>query len=337
MSSMRATKQILEPKPSWLTQLAAVALAAILLAGCGSGSKTTNSKTGTTSSPPRKASAKTHSTPTVHVSRPPAASYPKVIPGGLSAGSPAFVPVAKWHGQTVAWIAHLPSGVQMLSFDQHHLTLHLHSGTLDAGASGWRFGPEISHSELPRVVAAFNGGFRLAVGVGGFESNGRVAVPLRAGLASIVTYANGSTDVGSWRGEVPAAGQRVTSVRQNLTLLIDHGHPAATVDCVSCWGATLGGVVDPARAALGVAANGHLVWAAGEHVTPATLADALVHAHVVRAAELDINPEWVAGYLYAHHSFHSPPVPLAVVQGQVGIPGEFLVPWSRDFFTVVVR
>jgi hypothetical protein len=23
--------------------------------------------------------------------------------------------------------------------------------------------------------------------------------------------------------------------------------------------------------------------------------------------------------------------------GQNGIPGEFLIPWSRDFFTVVVR
>jgi hypothetical protein len=273
----------------------------------------------------------------VHIFRPPAPSYPKVIARALSSGSPAFIPVVKWKGRTAAWIAHLPSGVQMLSFNQHLLSLHLHSGTIDAGASGWRFGPDISHSELHRVVAAFNGGFRLSTGAGGIESYGRVAAPLRAGLGSIVTYTNGTTDIGSWRGEVPARGQRVASVRQNLTLLINHGHAATTVDCLLCWGATLGGVVDPARAALGIAADGKLVWAAGEHLTVAALADGLLHAHVVRAVELDINTEWVAGYLYARHSAHGRPVALSVVLGQAGIPGEFLVPWSRDFFTVVAR
>jgi hypothetical protein len=52
-------------------------------------------------------------------------------------------------------------------------------------------------------------------------------------------------------------------------------------------------------AALGIA-DGHLVWAGGEHLTVQTLADALLGARVVRAVELDINPEWVAGYLYGH-------------------------------------
>lgn len=50
-------------------------------------------------------------------------------------------------------------------------------------------------------------------------------------------------------------------------------------------------------AALGIA-DGHLVWAGGEHLTVQTLADALLGARVVRAVELDINPEWAAGYLY---------------------------------------
>ena len=96
------------------------------------------------------------------------------------------------------------------------------------------------------------------------------------------------------------------------------------------------GIPDPARAALGIASNGNLIWAAGEHMTVAALADALMTAHVVRAVELDINPEWVAGYLYAHHGRRRL-VPLPVVTGQFGIPGEFLAPWSRDFFSVDVR
>jgi hypothetical protein len=126
-------------------------------------------------------------------------------------------------------------------------------------------------------------------------------------------------------------------VRQNLTLLINHGQIAPSIGCVQCWGATIGGEAAPARAALGIAANGHLIWAAGEQLTPATLADALLRAHVVRAVELDINPDWVAAFFYAHHSVHSRPVPLPVLTGQTTIPGDYLVPWSRDFFTVVVR
>ena len=69
----------------------------------------------------------------------------------------------------------------------------------------------------------------------------------------------------------------------------------------------------------------------------AALAGAMLGARVVRAVELDINPEWVAGYLYTHHSGTGPPAPVAVVPGQSGIPGAYLVPWSRDFFTITTR
>ncbi len=170
-----------------------------------------------------------------------------------------------WDGHVVARIAHLGSGVVLMSFDQSHVRLRLHSGTTDAGP-GFRFGPAVTGTERSHLLAGFNGGFRLSVGAGGFEANGHVAVPLRAGLGSVVTYSDGTTDVGSWHQGVPARGKAVVSVRQNLQLLIDHGHPAGNIGCVQCWGATLGGVVDPARAALGVDAAGNLIWAAGEHL-----------------------------------------------------------------------
>jgi hypothetical protein len=234
-------------------------------------------------------------------------------------------------------VSRSPSGIALLSFDQQLLELRLHSGTIDAGTTGWRFGPSISGLERHRLVAAFNGGFRLSVGAGGFMSFGRVAVPLQDGVGSIVTYGDGTTDVGAWHQEVPAPGRPVVSVRQNLSLLIDHGHAAGSVGCDSCWGATLGGVSDPARSALGITADGHLMWAGGEHLTVADLADALLGAGVVRAVELDINPEWVAGYLYGHRGGSDPPAPVPVVPGQNGIPGQFLVPWSRDFFAIQAR
>ena len=58
-------------------------------------------------------------------------------------------------------------------------------------------------------------------------------------------------------------------------------------------------------------------------------------AGAVRAIELDINPFWVAGYLYTHHP--SGPTAVAVVPGQHGIVGQLLAPNTRDFLAVVAN
>lgn len=235
------------------------------------------------------------------------------------------------------WVDRTPGGLALLRVDQSLGELHLHSGTVDAGSVGWRWGSEIATEERALIVAAFNGGFKLDTGAGGYFSYGRSGYPIHRGLGSVVTYAGGQTDIGSWGQEVPAPGKIVLAVRQNLSLLIDHGSAAGNLDCLICWGATLGGVSAPARSALGITADHKLVWAGAASVTVADLATALLHAGVVRAVELDINPEWVAGYLYKHGLPAVGLIPEQVVPGQHGIPGFFLQPYSRDFFTVVVR
>jgi hypothetical protein len=308
----------------------AVVLATLVLAGCGGSSK------------PTTAASVGSSTTTVTVRKPPPKPPPPTYPQLLTRSSRTqptggFIPAATWGGQTAAWVDRTPSGVVLLAFDQHLTTLHLHSGTIDAGTTGWRFGPAVRGTELRKLVAGFNGGFRLDVGAGGFESYGHTAVPLRDGLGSIVTYVDGGTDIGAWHQGVPAPGRQVASVRQNLSLLIDHGTGAGSVDCNSCWGATLGGVSDPARAALGIASDGRLIWAGGENLTVSALVDAMLGAHVARAVELDINPEWVAAYLYGHRGGQGPLAPVPALAAQNGIPGQFLTPWSRDFFTIVGR
>jgi hypothetical protein len=268
---------------------------------------------------------------------PPPPPYPQLLSTALRTGPTPFVPVVLVRGQKAAWLARSSSGVTLMSFNQRLVTLHLHSGTVDAGTLGWRYGPSVGGAELGKLAAAFNGGFRLSTGAGGFEAYGRVGAPLQNGLGSIVTYSDGTTDVGSWHGEVPAPGKQVVSVRQNLSLLIDHGSASSNAGCDSCWGATLGGVSDPARSALGVTADRRLIWAGGEHLTVSDLTSALLAAHVVRAVELDINPEWVNGYLYGHRGGRGPLAPVPAMPDQSGIPGDFLSPWSRDFFTIAAR
>ena len=107
------------------------------------------------------------------------------------------------------------------------------------------------------------------------------------------------------------------------------------VSCgAACWGPTIGNQAAVARSGLGIRADGQLVWAAGEGLTVSELADGMIAAGVQRAVQLDINLDWVAGYLYVHHPA-APLTPVPVVPGQYGIYGHLLVPYSRDFFTVL--
>jgi hypothetical protein len=236
--------------------------------------------------------------------------------------------VAAWEEQR--------SGVTLLRFDQRFVRLVLHAGEGEPSGS-WHYGDRVERSEIHHLVAAFNGGFKFSTGVVGWSSGGRVAEPLRSGRASIVTYREGTTAIGAWRRGLPAAGRPVYSVLQNGSLLVDHGIAAGNVDgCIqSCWGATVGGVDTIARSALGITPGGDLVWAGGEHLVPATLAQAMIAAGAQRAVELDINPDWVAAYLYVHGG--GVPVASPVVPEQVGIAGRFLEPYKRDFFTVLAR
>lgn len=282
----------------------------------------------------RQATTEATSTSTPRSVAPRRPAHPVLLRPASTTGPTPFVPAVRWRGQTAAWVARTPA-LTLLSFNQRLVELHLHSGSVDAGTTGWHWGDMIAHPERRTIVAAFNGAFKFVTGAGGFMSYGRVGSPLQTGAGSVVTYADGFTDIGTWRAGVPAAGRRVVSVRQNLHLLISAGHAGPDVGCNSCWGATLGGVADPARSALGITADGRLIWAGGEHLTVSALADGLLSAHVVRAVELDINPEWVAGYLYLHR-----PTSLAAVQqvaGQPGVPGQFFTPYSRDFFVMQAR
>jgi hypothetical protein len=228
-------------------------------------------------------------------------------------------------------------GVTFLRFDQSTTKLALHAGTRDPGGSGWRYGPSVGPAERSRLVAAFNGGFRVTLADQGFSAFGKTAVSLKRGLASVVTYVDGHTDVGSWGKEVPASGARWVSVRQNLHLMVDNGRATRNaLNCGSaCWGATLGGGSTIARSAIGIDSAGRLVFAAGRSLTPGQLARALAGAGVVRAAEMDINPEWVAAYLYRHG--RNGVTALPAIPGQAGVPGMFLAPYKRDFFTVLKR
>src|SRR5260370_18751093 len=172
----------------------------------------------------------------------------------------------------------------------------LHNGSGDPGAAAAsvvRAGPEVTGAERKRLLAAFNGGFKLGAGVGGYEQEGHVISPLRRGYASVVIDRSGRASSGIWGSGVPEPGQAVYSVRQNLQPLVMDSKPTGAASDWGLWGSTLGGGEYVARSAVGQNASGDLIYAASMSAAPADLAMALARSGARIAMELDINPEWV--------------------------------------------
>jgi hypothetical protein len=208
----------------------------------------------------------------------------------------------------------------------------LHDGSQDPGTLAGRVkaGPKITGSARGRLVAAFNGGFKLASLAGGYEQEGHVAQPIKAGLASLVIDTSGNARVGVWGSGVPVPGERVYSVRQNLWPLVNRGKPTKQSKLWWRWGGTIGHSEYVARSALGQNGAGELIYAASMSTTPADLAWALARAGARVALELDINPEWVQLDAATH-----PGGPLrAKIAGQHRPANQYLTGWTRDFITV---
>ncbi|MGI8752156.1 MAG: phosphodiester glycosidase family protein [Acidimicrobiales bacterium] len=222
--------------------------------------------------------------------------------------------------------------------DPTALRIQLVPGSQEPGGT-WSQPPDVTGAAAAHAVAAFNGGFRFQDAQGGFYLNGRTAVPLRQGAASVVLSKDGRINVGAWGTEV-TMGPNVAAVLQNLVPLVDAGHiaPDATYHDARIWGATLGSSTVVARSGVGITADGALVYVAGPALTAKTLAESLQRAGAVRAMTLDINPEWVTFNLFNHpNPADRSQIAATKLYPQMQRPAtRFLGPTAedRDFFTV---
>ncbi|HWF15544.1 MAG TPA: phosphodiester glycosidase family protein [Acidimicrobiales bacterium] len=215
----------------------------------------------------------------------------------------------------------------------------LYSGSQIPGGGPYSHTAPVSPNDATSLVAAFNAGFLMPAANGGYYTDGKTIDPLRNGAASFVVYKNGSSTVGQWGRDVSMTSD-VVSVRQNLDLLVDNGQvvPAAYNANATQWGATLGGADYVWRSALGVTANGALVYVGGPGLNIVDLANILVKAGAVRAMELDINTDWVN---FSSYQPSTPKGPASatngteLLSGMTGTPGRYFASWwARDFITL---
>ncbi len=232
-----------------------------------------------------------------------------------------------------------PAGIAWM--DTKLLRATLYSGSISPGQGPWEYTAPVQPAAAMELVCAFNGGFKLADTRGGYYAENRTFAPLVPGAASLVITADGGATVGEWGRDVSMSAD-VVSVRQNLTLLVDGGHPVAGLvpGDISTWGSTLGNVPRVWRSGLGVTADGALVYVSGPSLDIVQLADLLVRAGAVRAMELDINPAWDTFTFYTP----SPGAPASPANGtdllssMSGGTSRFFDPsWARDFVTMSAR
>lgn len=273
--------------------------------------------------------------------------------------SPAGTPLpgeGVWHavgrraadGTPAMYVAFVRPDAEHTSFvagvawmDPTLLRAQLYSGNYIPGGGPYKYSAPISAGASTTLVAAFNAGFRMDTSEGGYYTDGKVIVPLRAGAASAVIYRNGTLTVGAWDHGVSMKSS-VVAVRQNLDLLVAGGRavPGLNENDAYVWGATLGGGAYVWRSGLGVTKDGAVVYIAGPALSITSLAHLFVIAGCVRAMELDINPDWV------QFSIFKGPVGRVIggynastlLSDMIGPPTRYFTTWwNRDFFTMSLR
>jgi hypothetical protein len=192
---------------------------------------------------------------------------------------------------------------------------------------------EVPSQSRSRLLATFNSAFKLSDSGGGFALGGRTYAPLKAGLATLIGYANGRVDVTAWSGG-PQAQSGVAFARQNLPLIVSGGLPNPNLSDGPEWGLTLGNAVRVWRSGIGVDTRGNLIYAGAPDQTVGSLAQILIHAGAVRAMQLDINSYWVTFTTYGQPNAAQP---VKLLPGMTRGLDRYLTPDDRDFFAVLLR
>jgi hypothetical protein len=185
------------------------------------------------------------------------------------------------------------------------------------------------------LVAAFDGGFQYRDGAYGMIVGKTTYLPLQCGLGTVAGYSDGSVKILEYTGQ--PLGNDATFVRQNGPMLIKDAHVAVTnPDSQQVWGRVVGDGAFTWRSGIGIAAKGELIFAAGNNLSPQTLALALSAAGADNAIQLDINPHWVRFNLFnanGDSGYDSAPLNPDMQDGA----REYLNGYQKDFFYIYKR
>jgi hypothetical protein len=144
--------------------------------------------------------------------------------------------------------------------------------------------------EIERLVGAFNGAFQAVHGEWGMALDRRYYLRPRPYGATVATYDDGRTAMGTWPdpvGEMPA-GMR--DMRQNVHPLVENG--AFNPYKRDWWGGVPAGIeerVVTTRSGICLTFGGKLMYFWGDHLSPESLGAAMIAARCDYGIHLDMN------------------------------------------------
>lgn len=230
----------------------------------------------------------------------------------------------------------------IVAFDLHQTQLHYVLGSeepaLPDGPRGYGL-MNVAHKTPGHLLATFNGGFMASHGAYGAMADGLTALPAKDGYATITIGAgDGRLQIGEWGNDIPADGT-YQSWRQNARLITQNGQITDRVynGSAATWGSSINGDVVTWRSALGLSADGQILYfAAGPSLSMPALAEAMHTAGAYNSLLLDINETWVhfAAIRADGETLAAEPL---LPEGMSTNPDRYLKQSPRDFFYVTSR
>ncbi|MBW2526119.1 MAG: hypothetical protein JRI23_18200 [Deltaproteobacteria bacterium] len=197
------------------------------------------------------------------------------------------------------------AAVSVVAVDLRTVDLHLMAGSYEPKNStkeAFKYERKaiIAPEAQGELLGAFNGGFRAEHGHYGMRVDGVTLVQPRRLSCYIGKYGDDQLRVGDWKKHEDTAADAVWW-RQTPGCMVDDGelHPGLRAEKNTYWGATLDGDTIIRRSALGLSADGRVLYVGiGDFTTAKVIAVGMRHAGARYVAQLDVNWSYPKFVLY---------------------------------------
>jgi hypothetical protein len=228
----------------------------------------------------------------------------------------------------------------VFALDLSKLRVHAAAGSIEPKTESSRPAParpgRVPETDRERLVAAFNGGFKVEHGHFGMMVDGTELVPPRPKSCTFGELSDGSLAIAPWTA---LADARFAWWRQTPGCMLENGvlHPGLQSADSKNWGATLEGKTVIRRSAVGMSRDGKTLFVGISNSTTArALALGMQQSGAVTVAQLDVNHSFPRFLLYRRQG--EALTAQGAVKGLLYESDEYLGRTStRDFFYVTAR
>jgi hypothetical protein len=206
-------------------------------------------------------------------------------------------------------------------------------------AAGYVRPAKIPAAHYDALLGAFNGGFMAEHGGYGVYFDGITFLDPKDEACTLLAYRDGTYAVASWQN-VKSRASDMLWYRQAPACMYEDGemHPFLKVHRAKKWGATLDGNTVIRRSAVGISADGNILYVGiSNHTTAKVMAQGMHHAGAAHVAQMDVNwsyPKFVTYELRSDGLLY----PVALAEGFEFNDKLYLRERSmRDFFYLARR